>query len=89
MRWFRSQGEFIKVLISIIVPLCSATAFIVISIYGMRDDLSKEMNNKFEKVDERLANVEKDIGIIKTILIANKILPNVYTANDLAIENKP
>jgi len=80
MKWFRSYGEGIKALVAISIPLCGMTAYIITSIHSVKDQILQEANIRFEKFDVRLANVEKDIGIIKTILIQRKMMPNVMMA---------
>lgn len=41
------------------------------------------MNNKFNKIQERFAVVEKDLAIIKAVLIIKNIMPTELSNNNL------
>jgi hypothetical protein len=40
------------------------------------------MNGKFNDIDHRFSNLEKDIAIIKTVLVMKEILPKELASNE-------
>ena len=75
MEWFRKNAPVVSASVAMATALCATTIYIVGSIHGVEMRLSKEMDIRFTKVEERLTAVEKDVAIIKTVLILNGMLP--------------
>jgi hypothetical protein len=44
------------------------------------------MNSKFSDMDKRFASLEKDIAIIKTVLVMKGIMPSELASNEKNVE---
>lgn len=69
MKWFREHADSMAVISAIIVAM--------IWMNGKLNDIQREM-------DHRFANVEKDMAVIKTVLVMKEILPR-----ELATQEQP
>jgi hypothetical protein len=56
------------------------TAYIIGSIHGVESRMITRMDEKFSQQDLRFAQLEKDITIIKTVLLVKGVLPNELAA---------
>jgi hypothetical protein len=44
------------------------------------------MNGKFNSIDQKFSNLEKDMAIIKTVLVMKDIMPKEFAAHSVAKE---
>lgn len=64
--WFKKHSETIAVIIALL------SGFLWID---------SKMDSKFDKVDSRLSVLEKDVAVIKSVLVMKNILPSELCAH--------
>ena len=75
MDWVKKNGKAIGLIVTTATALCAMTAFIIGSMHGVENRMICRMDERFAQQDVRLAQLEKDITIIKTVLIMKGMLP--------------
>lgn len=68
MEWLNKNANSLKILGGAAAALCTMTYFIISSIHNVETRTNTRMDERFEKMDVRLAQLEKDVTIIKTVL---------------------
>ena len=76
MSWIKKNVAVLTFVLGSIAALCSMTAYIIGSIHGVENRTIARMDEKFSQQDLRFAQLEKDITIIKTVLLVKGVLPN-------------
>lgn len=66
--WLNKNANSLKILGGGAAALCTMTYFIISSIHNVETRTNTRMDERFEKMDVRLAQLEKDVTIIKTVL---------------------
>ena len=66
--WLNKNANSLEVVGGAAAALCTMTYFIISSIHSVEIRTNVRMDEKFEKMDTRLAQLEKDVTIIKTVL---------------------
>lgn len=85
MYWIKKYAKEIGAIAGVAAMLVSMTAYIVGSIHGVETRMIARMDGKFTMADVRFSQIEKDLTIIKTVLIMKNIMPQ-----ELAVlEEKP
>lgn len=86
MDWVKKNGKAIGLVVAMASALCTMTAFIVGSIHGVEGSVHgletrmiARMDERFAQQDVRFAQLEKDITIIKTVLIMKGMLPTTIS----------
>lgn len=82
MNWIKKNITILSFTLSSIVALCTMTAYIIGSIHGVESRMVTRMDEKFAREDLRFAQLEKDITIIKTVLLMKGVLPNELALGD-------
>lgn len=78
MRWLKQNVDSIFVLATVV----SAVIWITMQMSGIKEDLSNVIIHKEQVLDKRMYSIERDVAIIKTILISKDILPSNLTIKE-------
>jgi len=75
MRWLKQNADSIFVLATVI----GAVIWITVQMSGIKEDLTDVITHKEQVLDKRMYSIERDVGIIKAILISKDILPSNFS----------
>jgi len=93
MDWLKKYAKELGAIIGMLAALVSMTAYIIGSIHGVENRMITRMDTKFDQVnvrfaqvDTRLGQLEKDVAIIKTVLIMKNMMPPELAMNEDHLE---
>jgi len=64
------------VLLTFVASMVTATAFIIRSIHGVETNLGNEIHAVESRLGARIECLEKDVAIIKTVMLMKGIMPS-------------
>ena len=71
MIWFKKHADSIAVISVVVLAVLWMTS----QITNTRLDLSKEISDSAGKLQKDIANLQKEVAVIKTVLIMNRMMP--------------
>ena len=89
MNWIKKYAKAFGLFLSIASALVTMTCYIVGSIHGVEirtktytDNAFSRLDMRLDKLGARLDVVEKDLTIIKTVLLMRGIIPQELALNE-------
>jgi hypothetical protein len=82
MEWLKKYAKEITAVVSVLAALITMTAYIIGSIHGVENRMITRMDTKFNQVDVRMCQLERDVAIIKTVLLMKNMMPSELAMNE-------
>jgi hypothetical protein len=71
MSWFKQHKDMITIVSSVV----GSVVWITTSIHNVEKRTDEKFSALTKNIDERFVKIEKDIAIIKTVLILKEVMP--------------
>ena len=71
MSWFKQHKDMITIVGSVV----GSVVWITTSIHNVEKRTDEKFSTLTKNIDERFVKIEKDIAIIKTVLILKEVMP--------------